>query len=82
LGHIYDYDCGEIISEGTFGLVYTAYKGGKKYAIKKLKLTDQDKESAVYKREINTLKKMEHENVRYQDGKLIAQFEGWSTKDC
>jgi len=65
MGTIYDYDCGEIISEGTFGIVYTAYnKGGRKYAIKKLKLTDQDhKDMAVYKREINTLKLMDHENV-------------------
>jgi len=63
LGTIYEYDCGDIISEGTFGIVYTAYKGGRKYAIKKLKLTDQDKDTAVYKREITTLKLMDHENV-------------------
>jgi serine/threonine protein kinase len=63
MGTIYDYDCGEIISEGTFGIVYTAYKGGRKYAIKKLKLTDQEKDMAVYKREITTLKLLDHENV-------------------
>jgi serine/threonine protein kinase len=63
VGSIYDYECGEVISEGTFGVVYSAYKGGRKFAIKKLKMTEQDKDAGIYKREIETLKLLDHENV-------------------
>jgi len=44
-------------------MVYCGYKGKKKFAIKKLKLTEKDRADGFYKREIEALHRMKHENV-------------------
>jgi len=63
LGSIHNYACHQIISEGEFGLVFFATRGVKKFAIKKLKLTEQDRRSGIYKREFHTLMRLKHPNV-------------------